>query len=147
MEEQKRCNEARNTVKLFEKYKCKGFYKKIYDGVFIDLDRENLKATWMNTHLWNISDSIVAEDVEVAEKKYYEHVQRNFTGVVVGFVDLVVDGYLDVNYEDAIDTGCGMIPEKFYVSKRAKKIVRCAIVYYASGKKHYVPIDDISEIL
>lgn len=132
-------------VKLFGKYKCKGFYKKAHDGVFIALDKENHKATWMNVSLWNVNDSIIAEDIEVAEKKYYEYVSQNFTGVVVGFIDLVVEGYLDVNYEDAFDTGVGMMPEKFFVSKRPKKITPCAIVYYANNKKHYVPIDNIQD--
>ena len=86
-------------VKLFDKCRCKGFYKKVYDGIYIQLDSKSLTADLMNSH----SDSVIEEDIECAEKRYYEHKDGNFSGIVVGFIDLVVVGYLDVNYEDAID--------------------------------------------
>lgn len=97
----------------------------------------------MNSH----SETIVEKDTECAEKIYYEHKEGNFSGVIVGFKNLTVMGYLDVNYEDAVDVGVGVIPEKYYVSKRPKVVVKCAIVYYADNMKHYVPINDIVEIL
>lgn len=37
----------------------------------------------------------------------------------------------------------GAIPEAFYVSKRAKETVKCAVVYYANNLKHYVPLEDL----
>ena len=48
-------------------------------------------------------------------------------------------------YEDECDVGVGVITEKFYVAKRPKETVKCAIVYYANNMKHYVPIEDIVE--
>ena len=135
-------------TKIFGKYWCKGFYKKVHDGVCVALDKKNLRADWINTKLWDQEcEGVVEKDIETAEKTYFEYVSQNFTGVVVGFVDLIVEGYLDVNYEDAIDTGLGTIPERFYVSKRAKTVIPCAIVYYSNNKKHYVPVDDLEEIL
>lgn len=130
-------------VKLFDRCKCKGFYKKVYDGTYIELDTKNLTADLMNSH----SDEIVEKDVECAEKVYYEHKISNFSGVIVGFKNIVTVGYLDVNYDDAVDVGVGVIPEKYYVSKRPKEVVRCAIVYYADNMKHYTPIEDIVEII
>lgn len=37
-----------------------------------------------------------------------------------------------------------IIPEKLYIQKVPKEIAKCAIVYYANNKKHYVPIDKIN---
>lgn len=129
-------------TKLFDKVKCKGFYKPHRDGLYIELDKENLTAT-LKTSAFNV----VEEDVEEAEKTYFKHVPQNFSGVVVGYKDLVIVGYLDVLYDDAIDTGIGTIPEKYYIAKRPKDVVKCAIVYYADNKKHYVPLEDIVEII
>ena len=56
-------------------------------------------------------------------------------------------GYLDVIYQDECDVGVGTIPEKYYISKRPKEVIKCAIVYYANNLKHFVPLDDIVEIL
>lgn len=135
-------------MKLFDKCKCKGFYKKAHDGLFIFLDRENLRADLVNINLACADDmGVVEKDVECAEKRYYEHKDSNFNGVIVGFVDLVVVGYLDVIYQDACDVGVGIIPEKYYIAKRPKETVKCGIVYYANNMKHYVPIEDIVEIL
>lgn len=129
-------------MKLFEKVKCKGFYAKVYDGTYVFLDKENLKATHMNSNATE-SDCVVEEEVDRVEKTYYKHVSQNFSGVIVGFKDLTVKGYLDVIYNDAFDTGIGIMPEQFFVRKTAKDIVKCAVVYYANNKKHYVPVEDI----
>lgn len=128
-------------MKLFDKCQCKGFYKPVHDGIWISLDEDNLKANKCNSAL--NEDGVEEYDVDYAEKTYYEYVQSNFSGVIVGFKDLVIKGYLDVIYEDECDVGVGVIPEKFYVAKRPKEIVKCAIVYYANNMKHYVPIGDI----
>ena len=130
-------------AKLFDKCRCKGFYKKVYDGIYIQLDSKNLTADLMNLH----SGSVIEENIEYVEKRYYEHKDGNFSGVIVGFTNLVVVGYLNVNYEDAVDVGVGVIPEKFYIAKGPKEVVKCAIVYYANNLKHYTPIEDIVEIL
>lgn len=131
-------------MKLFDKVRCKGFYKKIRDGIWIHLDKNSLTAYKMNGAL--CGDAIEEEEVECVEKIYYEHRNRNFSGVIVGFIDLVVKGYLDVNYCDAVDVGVGIIPERISVSKRPKEIVKCAIVYYADNRKHYVPLEDIESV-
>lgn len=135
-------------AKLFDKCRCKGFYKRAHDGLFIHLDRENLKAELININLACADDDgVVEEDIDCAKKRYYEHKDGNFKGVIVGFVDLVVVGWLDVIYQDACDVGVGVIPEKYYIAKSPKEIVKCAVVYYSNNKKHYAPIDDIVEII
>lgn len=131
-------------MKLFEKVKCKGFYKKVHDGIWVHLDKSTGTAYAMNSNLVDIdNDGTMEADIDCVEKTYYEHKKANFSGVVVGFKNLVVKGYLDANYQDAVDVGVGVIPEKFYVAKRTKEVVKCAIVYYANNMKHYVSLEDI----
>lgn len=129
-------------AQLFNKVRCKGFYKPHRDGLYIELDKENLKADLKNGYF-----DTVEEDVDIAEKTYYKHVEANFSGVIVGYKDLVIVGYLDVIYQDECDVGVGVIPEAYYVAKRPKDVAKCAIVYYADNKKHYVPLEDIVEIM
>lgn len=95
----------------------------------------------------NNQTQLVEKDIDCAEKRYYEHKDGNFSGVIVGFIVLTVVGYLDVIYDCGVDTGFGTPPDKYYISKRPKETVKCAIVYYANNMKHYVPIEDIIEIL
>lgn len=129
-------------MKLFDKVRCKGFYAKFHDGRYILLDEQNLMDDLM------CSGNVIEEDVDDRiEKTYFRHRKMNFKGVVVGFVDLVISAWLDVGYDDAVDVGIGVIPEKYYVKKTPKETVKCAIVYYANNKKHYVPLDDIVKVL
>lgn len=112
-------------VKLFDRCKCKGFYKKAHDGTYIQLDSKNLTANLMNS---NIQGELVEEDIDCAKKRYYEHKDSNFSGVIVGFVDLVVTGWLNVIYDCGIDVGFGTMPDKYYISKRPNEVVKCAII-------------------
>lgn len=129
---------------LFQMVKCGGFYKKAHDGICIMLNKDDLTADAINTNLWDTEDEgIIEHDCDRVEKKYYEFVKANCKGVVVGIVDLIVTGYLDVIYQDACDVGEGVIPEKFYVTKTAKDTVKCAVVYYANNMKHNVPLSCI----
>ena len=128
------------SVKMFDICHCKGFYKKMKAGRFMFLDEETMTANEMD---FSVTDTgIVKKDIESMEKTYYKHVNKNFKGVVVGFTDLVITGYLDAVYEYNDYNG----NEKLYASKRAKDIVKCAIVYYANNKKHYVPLEEVKEL-
>lgn len=135
-------------MKLFDKVKCKGFYKKFNDGRWLYLDKKTLTADAMDNNLtdWK-NDGTVEKNVEYIEKTYYQHVDKHFCGVIVGYKDIIVTGYLDAIYEEGCDVGIGVTPEAFYVSKRTKDIVKCAVVYYANNMKHYVPLEDILEVL
>ncbi len=128
-------------IKIFDKVSCRGFYTKAYDGNYIALDRTALKADAYNSN----SDQPIEEDIDMMEKTYFRHVKHNFRGVVVGKKDIVISGYLDVCYDDAVDVGVGVIPERFYISKRAKETKSVYIVYYANNRKHYVSAEDIAE--
>lgn len=126
---------------LLDKVKCKGFYKKVHDGKALYLDKENLKAYAQIS----FEGDPGGEEVDYIEKTYFEHVDGEFSGVIVGFKDLVVKSHLEAIYQDPVDVGIGTIPERFYVSKTPIEVVKCAIVYYANNKKHYVPLDEITK--
>lgn len=126
---------------LFKKVKCKGFYAKKNDGNYLILDSQQLVADHYNS---NFSEP-VEKDVDGIEKVYYEHRDQNFKGAIVGRKKLITVGYLDVIYDEPIDTGLGTIPERFYIDKRPKEIRNVYIVYYANNLKHYVDENDIVE--
>lgn len=135
-------------MNLFCKVKCKGFYTPFKDGKWLSLDRKMFTADAMDMNLVDMDNDGTAEkNVECIEKTYFKHVEKNFTGVIVGYKDIVVNGYLDAVYQEKCYVGVGTIPESFYVSKRAKKIVKCAVVYYANNMKHYVPLEDVLEVM
>lgn len=131
-------------MNLFVKVKCKGFYKSFQDRRWLYLNKKTLTADAMDNNLADGSnDGTVEKNVEYIEKTYFKHVDKNFIGVIVGYKDIVVKGYLDAVYQDECDVGVGVIPEAFYVTKRAKETVKCAVVYYANNMKHYVPLEDL----
>lgn len=134
-------------VKMFDMCKFNGFYKKAHDGRFIYLNKKELTADLCDSNKWDENDGIVESNCERAEKIYYKYVSSNGKGVVVGFIDLVISGYLDVIYEDECDVGYGVIPSAFYVTKTANEIIKCAIVYYSNNKKHYVPLCDVEKLV
>lgn len=127
-------------IKLFDMCKAKGFYKKISDGKFLILNEEKLTAE-AHTSMFDFEEIECGEEIE---KTYYEYVKKPISKcVVVGFIDLIVSGWIGCDWQDSVDTGVGVIPEKFYATKRPKETVKCAIVYYANNKKHYVPVEDL----
>lgn len=114
-------------MNLFDKVKCKGFYKPYKDGRWLYLDKKTLTADAMDNNLADgNNDGTVEKNVEYIEKTYFKHVDKDFTGVIVGYKDIVIKGYLDAVYQDECDVGVGVIPEAFYVSKRAKEIAKRA---------------------
>lgn len=127
-------------IKLFDMCKAKGFYKKISDGKFLILNEKKLTAE-VHTSTFDFEEIGCGEEIE---KTYYEYVKKPISkGVVVGFIDLIVSGWIGCDWQDSVDVGVGVIPEKFYATKRPKETVKCAIVYYANNKKHYVPVEDL----
>lgn len=83
-------------MNLFDKVKCKGFYKKFNDGKWLRLDRKTLTADAMDNNLVSMgNDGTVEKDVEYIEKNYFKHVDKNFIGVIVGYKDIVIKGYLN----------------------------------------------------
>lgn len=129
--------------KLFQKVNCKGYLKKVYDGRFIETfknEGETLDCTYVDTNNPDLDiECQYCGDLDFL-KTYYKHKERKFTGVVVGFKDIVIDGYLTV------DTSCNWNGcEYTKLGKQVNKTSLCAIVYYANNRKRYVPLKDIEQ--
>ena len=154
-------------IKLFEKYKTTGYLTKVKDGTYIELDEHTGTAYKRNSNsispydtcefddndiddLWGVTKKKKDEDEiefgEYVDKTYYKLKEKTGKGVVVGFVNVVTKGRLCPVWEDAVDVGVGIIPEKYYVSKETAETKRCAVVYYANNKKHLVPIENIETL-
>lgn len=128
---------------LFQKVSCYGYLKKIYDGRFIETfenEGKTLDCTYVDTN--NPDLDIQCEysgDLDFL-KTYYEHKTKKFTGIVVGFTKVVIDGYLTVEtVYDWNDNECTKL------GKKPKTIEICAVIYYANNRKRYVQLSDIQE--
>ena len=74
-------------------------------------------------------------------KTYYAVVEKEFTGVLVGWREVVESAWLyadtDYRYDGSEFIHCG---------KQVKDRELCGIVYFRSGQKRYVPLRFIEEI-
>ncbi len=122
---------------LLKKVSCDGFLAKVKDGRFMSYDENHVPYACC-------SDGSSQESEEV-DKTYYQFKESHFSGVIVGFKDVVVQGKICACYDDAIDVGVGTIPERYYFEKVPVEIKKCAIVYYANNLKHLVPIECLKE--
>lgn len=122
---------------LFKKVKCNGFLKKVYDGRYVEVDKYgNCEYIDTNNKDLNITCEYCGDEEFL--KTYYIIKSRNLSGMVVGFKDIVINGYL------CVDSNADYLgSEHIKISKRPNEIVKCAIVYYADNRKSYVPIDNI----
>lgn len=158
-------------VELFSHVNCTGYMKPIIDGVHIEIrDTFNnictsgpisdisytAKAIIYHYHTLDEYDSItgfplkvVTKEVkdlsgwcgETVEKTYYERVEKNFTGVLVGYKKLVTKRYLGTDwcdyYIDDTDKSYG------YCFKTPSEVIDVAIVYYKNNCKRYVRLEDL----
>lgn len=124
---------------LFQKVKCKAYLKKIYDGKFIhEVEVEGRKYYFLAES--NIPESEWKETgpgEEEHRKTYYERKDKSFTGFLVGYKDIVINGIVGVDYNDNPYCECD------YIYKQPLKVCKCAIIYFANNRKRYVPLEDI----
>ena len=129
---------------LFKRCRCKAYLARVSDGRYIE-HIEPDKAEDNKDHFLLITGQEDREYFESEccgendlEKMYYRRKEKDFTGIVVGFKDVVTEGYLGVDYVKPY------YESPFYrVFKEPKTIVECAIVYFAKNRSRYVPVDDI----
>lgn len=128
---------------LFRKVKCNGYLKKVFDGRFIEThenEGETLDCIYVDTNNPDLDiECQYCGDLDFL-KTYYEYKEKKFTGVVVGFKDIVIDGYLTV---ETCTNWLGSEYTKF--GKQCRTTASCAIVYYANNRKRYVPLKNIEE--
>ena len=162
-------------LKLGTYVKCSAYLKAVKDGVFIERVEKGQRwngytakgecyiphgADWNTSPMpmpdgfidpfttsWPTGEDIPqelrspCEGADDVEKTYYEVIEKEFRGYVVAVKDIVVDGYLGVDC--SYDPYCG---DRYFIFKRPKTVVKCAIVYYALGKKRLVPLENIEDL-
>ena len=128
----------------FKTVRCNAYLKKVKDGRYIQaLENEgNIKdCTYMiNNEPYEI-ECIYDGALEFL-KTYFEVVSKEFEGVLVGYKDIVITGYLTVETEfDFMDR------EFTKLSRVPKQIVKCGIVYFGNNRKRLVPLENIKMII
>ncbi|MBO4284287.1 MAG: hypothetical protein J5958_06670 [Clostridia bacterium] len=156
--------------KLGERVNCSAYLKKVSDGVFIERVEKGqkwcgfiAKGEYFIPHGadWNTSPMPMPEDFDPFTasfyinnipqellspcdgsddvlKTYYKTITKEFKGYIVAIKDIVVEGYLGVDCSSDPYSG-----DHYFIFKRPKTVVKCAVVYYALGKSRLVPIANI----
>jgi hypothetical protein len=124
---------------LFKQVKCAKYLKLVYDGKFIEIVKGEIdEAVYRdsnNEEFYITSECCGDKDFL---KTYYILKEKEFIGFVVGVKDIIVTAYL------VADTTCDYSGrEHMEISKEPENVIKCAVVYYSSGHKRYVPLVDI----
>ncbi len=124
----------------FKFVRCSSYLKPIKDGrhmeQYVDGNGETTRVCYMeNGKCLGESKS---EGAYEFSKTYFERVEADFTGVMVGTKTVTVENWLysDFDYDFR---GC----ERIVLHKDKKTVIECGIVYYANNRKRYVPLVDI----
>ena len=120
---------------------CKGYYKKVNDGVHITCyDKDGRFCTDYNKIEKACGYTTTGEEKELffegdgIEKVLREFAEKKFVGVCVGEVILPITEYL---YTDTDFYWNG--EEYKVIGKAIQQSCECYIIYYANNLKHYVP--------
>ncbi|WP_317399727.1 hypothetical protein [Anaerotruncus colihominis] len=124
--------------------RCHGYLKPTQDGRIIELlkdgDGRVIGAQYLGIGE-DVPDSCDCEGALEFLKTYYAAVEKEFTGVLVGWREVVESAWLyadtDYRYDGSEFIHCG---------KQVRDRELCGIVYFRSGQKRYVPLRFIEEI-
>ena len=148
-------------LSLGTKVCCTAYLRKVNDGAFISHIEPHLSEDHKDHFLlyygdrsgkrYTASSFIGNDNIEIdesscegeydIEKVYYERVEKQFSGFIIGRKDVVVEGYLGVDTDYAFDG-----TEFQRIFKTPKTVISCAVVAYAMNKKRFVPLEDLNEI-
>lgn len=76
---------------------------------------------------------------ETVEKTYYDRIEDEFEGVIVGYKNLVVTGYLGTDWYEDDERSYG------YCFKKPKDVVKVARVYFKNNCSRLVPLDAMTD--
>ena len=145
-------------MKIFQKVRCKGYVKKFYDGVYIQLFYpdggfyygktvfdHNMKAIAYKA----IPESSVPVEIkdlsefdgDSVEKVWRKRVEADFTGILVGFTTVNMSGYIGTDWETA-----DYSREYGHCFKTVDKTAKVGVVYFKNNAKRYVLEEDMEVI-
>ena len=157
-------------LKLFTKVKCHAYYKKAHDGISLfmtkivgydsdgtpcevptnektfdasivkvyggkTIDGEGRSVKWET--LADLSECCG----DSVEKTYYDMVSDEFTGVIVGYKNIAITGYIGTDSVDDEYYG-----HYGYCFKQPKDVVKVARVFFKNNCSRLVPLDAMVEI-
>lgn len=145
-------------MKIFQKVRCKGYVKKVYDGVYIQFFYPDGKFCY-DKAVTDYKARAVAykvipessEPVEIkdlsefdgnsVEKVWRKRVDADFTGVLVGFTTVNMSGYIGTDWETP-----DYSQEYGHCFKTVEKTAKVGVVYFKNNVKRYVLEEDMEVI-
>mgnify|MGYP003316348516 CR=1 FL=1 len=152
-------------MKLFERVHCKGYLKKVNDGVHIQIfnpdgtfcdaktvDSADYKAIAYKEGVKpnGLSDPIEIKDLsewdgDSVEKIYRERTEEEFDGFLVGVTRVKVSGRIGTDWE-CVNYGFGDIREYGHCFKTIDEYPKVGVVYFKNNCKRYVLMEDMEII-
>lgn len=152
-------------MKLFERVHCKGYLKKVNDGVYIQMfnpdgtfcdsktvDSADAKAIAYKS---TITSNGLNKDIEIAdlsewsgesvEKIYRVRVATEFDGFLVGCTRVKMTGRIGTDWE-CVNYGFGDIREYGHCFKTIDEYPKVGVVYFKNNCKRYVLMEDMEII-
>lgn len=126
----------------FKTVKCNAYLKKVKDGRYIEVlknEGDMKDCTYMINDEPYKTECGYDGSLEFL-KTYFEISVKEFEGVLVGYKDIVITGYLtvetDYDWQNCESTRLGKTP---------KQIIKCGIVYFGNNRKRLVPLENIEK--
>lgn len=142
---------------IFKWVKCKAYFKAVSDGAHIEVFNADGEPRERSSLLIEEGDIVTgvtrgnggeavikdlsACDGEGITKHYFERVEKPFKGIIVGRT------FITTSAELWTDTDCEYYCGEIRRIKKHPHMAEVYIVYYASGKRHYVFHKDVEEII
>lgn len=84
---------------------------------------------------------------ETVHQVCYNFKEEPFEGFLVEVRQLCVEKDIGAEFDDSVDTGVGVIPERYYIGKWNEKFIKVGKVYInKNGQYKLVPIENIHNI-
>ena len=141
---------SKNTWDMVELRDCDGSeniiaHKGDYEGQ-LDIENKLNKSFTYKTSRPKYSEEYEFDSWcgETVHQNCYNYIDEPFEGFLVGVINLTTEFDFGPSFDDAVDTGLGIMPERYYIGKWNEKVVKVGKVYINKNNVfRYVPIDCI----
>ena len=84
---------------------------------------------------------------DTVHQENYIYKEQPFEGFLVEIRSICLSKDIGPDWEDSVDVGIGVIPEKYYIGKWNEEFIKCGKVY-TKGNGHYkwVPVENIHDL-
>lgn len=141
-------------MNLFSKVHCYAYLKEVQDGAYIEVKSADGKQLNGNAfpadatatgHYYDSDGNEYTKDLssfdgDSIEKVYRVRTELEFSGVIVGFINLIVKASIGTDWDDNPYNPHG------YCYKEPTEKPRVALVYFRNNSKRYVLLEDMIEL-